>query len=339
MPNPFLSTVGSTVGSTARKGYRAIVPIAIRRRVRARLSPPAKPRSPAPRPPATRRFELHLPRPEGAPGGSAKGRSSLVIEAPGRLFVAKTLHQGGLAGYEPETQALLLGLAESLRPERRLRRRRERRAVRPPPAGRPRRPGRRLRASSGGGRGPEESRHDQRPAMYGRGSGRGGERWHRHPVHLAHRHIDLAPAGISQADGRTHRPARDPRFVYPLHGSPAVAPEDRYRDDRAGRPARRDASSSRHAPGSSARSSRAGPRARSRRSSVPSATACSRCRTGCRSSSARPSSPTSNPQEDRNWLFAPEVPNASIWEAVGRWRRAIDACEPPRDLPPVTSGT
>ena len=89
MPNAFLSTVGSTVGSTARKGYRAIIPIAIRRRVRARLTPPAKPRSPAPRPPATRRFELYLPRAEGTPGGSANGRSSLVIEAPGRLFVAK----------------------------------------------------------------------------------------------------------------------------------------------------------------------------------------------------------------------------------------------------------
>ena len=45
-----------------------------------------------------------------------------------------------------------------------------------------------------------------------------------------------------------------------------------------------------------------------------------------------------NPQQDRNWLFAPEVPTPSIWDAVARWRLAIDACEPPRDLPPVPSG-
>ena len=35
----------------------------------------------------------------------------------------------------------------------------------------------------------------------------------------------------------------------------------------------------------------------------------------------------------RNWLFAPEAPNESLWEAVSRWRRAIEEADPPRDLP------
>jgi FkbM family methyltransferase len=45
-----------------------------------------------------------------------------------------------------------------------------------------------------------------------------------------------------------------------------------------------------------------------------------------------------NARGERNWLFAPEAPALETWEAVGRWRRAIDACEPPRDLPLVATG-
>jgi hypothetical protein len=42
--------------------------------------------------------------------------------------------------------------------------------------------------------------------------------------------------------------------------------------------------------------------------------------------------------EDTNFLFAPEQPDQALWDAVGRWRRAIDDCPPPRDLPASTSG-
>ncbi len=41
--------------------------------------------------------------------------------------------------------------------------------------------------------------------------------------------------------------------------------------------------------------------------------------------------------QDANWLFAPEDPDEGLWSAIGRWRRAIDACAPGRDLPPLTT--
>lgn len=95
-----------------RSAYRAIVPRGIRRLVRARLvaSPPRRPE------PGPRRFELPLPRPAEGPEWSPSRRASLVIEAPRTLYVPRLLHRGGLAAYEPETAALLLGVAEHLRP-------------------------------------------------------------------------------------------------------------------------------------------------------------------------------------------------------------------------------
>ena len=44
-------------------------------------------------------------------------RESLIIEVSPRYYVTKTIHTGGLVAYEPETQALLLGLAEVLTPQ------------------------------------------------------------------------------------------------------------------------------------------------------------------------------------------------------------------------------
>jgi FkbM family methyltransferase len=43
--------------------------------------------------------------------------------------------------------------------------------------------------------------------------------------------------------------------------------------------------------------------------------------------------------EDPNWLYAPEEPDAALWEAVAGWRRAIDALPLPQDLPPTALGS
>lgn len=32
--------------------------------------------------------------------------------------------------------------------------------------------------------------------------------------------------------------------------------------------------------------------------------------------------------EFNNWLFAPEIPSGSLWEATGRWRQSLAACQP-----------
>ena len=43
--------------------------------------------------------------------------------------------------------------------------------------------------------------------------------------------------------------------------------------------------------------------------------------------------------EHANWLFAPETPTTELWDAIERWRRAIDACEPPRRKSSTASAT
>jgi FkbM family methyltransferase len=51
-------------------------------------------------------------------GRSAPGRpTELIVEAPRKLYVTRQLHEGGFAGYEAPTAAVMLGLAEQLRPD------------------------------------------------------------------------------------------------------------------------------------------------------------------------------------------------------------------------------
>ncbi|MEA2535953.1 MAG: hypothetical protein QOF11_187 [Chloroflexota bacterium] len=88
-----------------KRAYRALVPIRVRRGVRARLTPAsaADPRA------AIRRFDLPLPSTDPPAVGA---RASIRIEAPRGLFIPKELERGGVQGYEPDTMAVLLGLAE-----------------------------------------------------------------------------------------------------------------------------------------------------------------------------------------------------------------------------------
>jgi FkbM family methyltransferase len=46
-------------------------------------------------------------------GATASSRTTIRIEAPRGLFIPKELERGGVAGYEPDTMAILLALAES----------------------------------------------------------------------------------------------------------------------------------------------------------------------------------------------------------------------------------
>jgi FkbM family methyltransferase len=109
-----------------RRAYRAIVPRSIRAALRSRFggqnAGPAttQTKASAPKPVTPRRFELPLPVLDGATGAgattAATGRRSLTIEAPREFYVTRELHKGGVAGYEPETAATILGLADVLRP-------------------------------------------------------------------------------------------------------------------------------------------------------------------------------------------------------------------------------
>ena len=47
---------------------------------------------------------------------SVPHRRTITIEAPRELYVARQLHELGVSGYEPETAAVMLGLAEVLAP-------------------------------------------------------------------------------------------------------------------------------------------------------------------------------------------------------------------------------
>ncbi|CAM3873034.1 FkbM family methyltransferase [Nocardiopsis rhodophaea] len=68
---------------------------------------------PARLPPKTRRFELQLPRREGAP---RVGPETLIVEAPGDSWIPRCLHLSGLAGYDPETLSCYLAVLEHARP-------------------------------------------------------------------------------------------------------------------------------------------------------------------------------------------------------------------------------
>ncbi|WP_193789923.1 FkbM family methyltransferase [Streptomonospora alba] len=83
------------------------------RQIRIRLPQRLGGLNPAQVPPRERRFELALPRRAGSGGAD---RSSLTITAPGDYRVARRLHQGGLASYEPETVACYLAALEHTRP-------------------------------------------------------------------------------------------------------------------------------------------------------------------------------------------------------------------------------
>ncbi|GAA1772865.1 hypothetical protein GCM10009834_34220 [Streptomonospora arabica] len=83
------------------------------RQIRIRLPQRLGGLDPAHVPPWERRFELALPRREG---WSGTGPPSLTITAPGDYGVARRLHHGGLAAYEPETLACFLAALEHARP-------------------------------------------------------------------------------------------------------------------------------------------------------------------------------------------------------------------------------
>jgi FkbM family methyltransferase len=325
MPPQFLNRVASG----ARRGWRAVVPVSIRRRVRALLTP-SRPRTAVPGP---RRFELQLPRPDGEPLTS--GHASLVIEAARHLHIAKVLHKGGLAGYEPETEALLLGLAELIRPS--------------------------VVFDVGANIGPTalllpavldipvvafEPASDIAAVL-------------RHLVALNHLRCTVEETAVGDRDGTAtlfisptdtstslQAGFREPTakttvpvvsldsYVRSSGAHPTLLKIDTETTEPAVLEGARELLSTRPwivceiLPGWSDgqidsllrplgyRGYRIG-------DSLPllerDTTA------GCAS------------LEERNWLFAPEAPTATLWDAVARWRRAIDACGAPRDLAPAAA--
>jgi FkbM family methyltransferase len=325
------------VGSAARIGYRAVVPIAVRRRIRARLKPGAYRRGRSSAAAQLRRFELHLPRPaedEKAPG---RRLTSLVIEAPPRLYVAKMLHQGGLAGYEPETEALLLGLAEVLQPT--------------------------VAFDVGANVGPAalilpavldvpvvafEPTAEVAAVL-------------RRLVALNKLRCTVEEAAVGERDGTATL------FISPTDTSTSLQPGFRVA---TGERTVRLLSLDSYIRSSGLRPSLLKIDTETTEPAVlAGAVDLLKSRPwivceilpgwtedkieeilrplGYRMFQIVDAVPfverdtiagNPNPQQDRNWLFAPEVPTPSIWDAVARWRRAIDACEPPRDLPPVPSG-
>lgn len=332
MTNPFLSRVGST----ARMGYRAVVPIGVRRRIRARLTPAARRRPSTPAATGPRRFELQLPRPAGTPDAPARGLTSLVIEAPRHLFVAKTLHQGGLAGYEPATQALLLGLADVLRPE--------------------------VAFDIGANVGPYafllpavldvpvvafEPAAEVAAVL-------------RNLVAVNHLRCTIEEAAVGEEDGTATL------FISPTDTSTSLQPGfrqakaertvplltlDTYIRDTGLQPKilKIDTETTEPAVLRGAAALLATrpwivceilpgwTEAEIEPILRPHGYRLFQVVEGLPLPERETISGNANAEEERNWLFAPEAPTPAIWEAVDRWRRAIDACEPPRDLPPVAT--
>jgi FkbM family methyltransferase len=100
--------------STVRGIYRRVVPKRIRQAFRATLAPPP-PKKTNRRP--ERRFVLPLPRPEAGVGLAPNARTSLTYEVPSQFYVTRQLEAGGVAGYEAATAAVVLGVAEAIRPD------------------------------------------------------------------------------------------------------------------------------------------------------------------------------------------------------------------------------
>jgi FkbM family methyltransferase len=327
MTNAFISRVGST----AKSGYRAVVPVGLRRRIRARLSPPAQRRPASSVPSGPRRFELYLPRP-----ASATGARSVVIEAPRHLFVAKTLNQGGLAGYEPETQALLLGLAEVLKPK--------------------------VAFDVGANVGPYafllpavldvpvvafEPAAEVAAVL-------------RNLVTTNGLKCTIEEAAVGEEDGTATL------FISPTDTSTSLQPGFRQAKDERTVPLItldtyiRDTGL--HPKILKIDTETTEPAVLRGASELLATRPWIVCEIlpgwteaelepilrplGYRMFQVVDQLPlperetiagNANAQEERNWLFAPEEPTPAIWEAVERWRRAIDECAPPRDLPPVAA--
>lgn len=100
--------------STVRGIYRRVVPKRIRQAVRSTFAqPPPKRLDRRPE----RRFVLPLPQPEGGVGLAPNARTSLTYEVPSHFYVTRQLEAGGVAGYEAATAAVVLGVAEAIRPD------------------------------------------------------------------------------------------------------------------------------------------------------------------------------------------------------------------------------
>ncbi|MBB6173430.1 FkbM family methyltransferase [Nocardiopsis mwathae] len=85
------------------------------RQIRVRLPQSLGGLDPARLPPKTRRFDLALPRREGA-GAFPVGPDRLSIEAPGDSWIPRCLDLTGLAGYDREALACFLAVLEHARP-------------------------------------------------------------------------------------------------------------------------------------------------------------------------------------------------------------------------------
>lgn len=112
MPSSLLAAASSSL----RRAYRALIPAGMRKGIRRRVA--SRPPKAAVRPRGgPRLFELPLPRREEPWGTEPLTRDTLIIEAPRRFYVTRQLRQGGVAGYEASTAAVMLGAAEWVRPE------------------------------------------------------------------------------------------------------------------------------------------------------------------------------------------------------------------------------
>lgn len=102
------------IAAIVRGAYRRVVPTGLRKAVRRSL-PTRRPR-PAVVDTSPWRFVLPLPQPTEAGPMPAGRRTELTIEAPRKLYVTRQMHDGGLARYEAPTAAVMLGIADWLRP-------------------------------------------------------------------------------------------------------------------------------------------------------------------------------------------------------------------------------